>query len=44
MALFPDGETIVTSDGDEILRFWNVFSRAHLQKVSAQFIHWKKYF
>jgi cell division cycle 20-like protein 1 (cofactor of APC complex) len=43
MAVSTDGESIMTGGGDEILRFWNVFSRAHLQKVSAQVIHWKKY-
>jgi cell division cycle 20-like protein 1 (cofactor of APC complex) len=35
MAVSPNGESIVTGDGDEILRFWNVFSRAHSQKGSA---------
>jgi cell division cycle 20-like protein 1 (cofactor of APC complex) len=42
MAVSPDGEAIVTGGGDEVLRFWNVFRKPHLQKVSAQFIHWEK--
>jgi cell division cycle 20-like protein 1 (cofactor of APC complex) len=44
MALSPDGETILTSGGDQIVRFWNIFSGVHSQKVNAQFIYWKKYF
>ena len=31
----PDGESIVTGAGDETLRFWNVFSKAHTQKVCS---------
>lgn len=44
LAMSPDGEAIVTGAGDETLRFWNVFSKARSQKVSAQFIHREKYF
>jgi WD40 repeat protein len=44
MAMSPDGEAVVTGGGDEILNFWNVFSKPRSPKVSAQFIHWEKYF
>ncbi|PNF16267.1 hypothetical protein B7P43_G11644, partial [Cryptotermes secundus] len=44
LAVSPDGETIVTAGGDETIRFWDIFSKAHSQKVSAQFILWKKLF
>jgi WD40 repeat protein len=44
LAVSPDGETIVTAGGDETIRFWDVFSKARSQKVSAQFIKWKKLF
>jgi cell division cycle 20-like protein 1 (cofactor of APC complex) len=37
MAVSPDGEAIVNGGGDEILCFWNVFSKAPSPKVSAQF-------
>ena len=29
----PDGENVVTGAGDETLRFWHVFSKAHSSKV-----------
>jgi hypothetical protein len=44
MAMSPDGESVATGGGDEILCYWNVFSTPHSQKVSAQFIHWEKVF
>jgi WD40 repeat protein len=44
MAVSPDGEAIVTSAGDETLHCWNMFSKAHSQKVSTQFIYWEKIF
>ena len=31
----PDGEAIVTGAGDETLRFWNVFSKSHSNRVSV---------
>jgi cell division cycle 20-like protein 1 (cofactor of APC complex) len=39
----PDG-AVVTSGGDQTLRFWNVFSKSHSEKVSAQFNCWEKIF
>jgi len=33
-AMSPDGEAIVTGAGDETLRFWNVFSKTHSNRVS----------
>jgi WD40 repeat protein len=44
MAVSPDGEAIVTGAGVKALHFWTMFSKAHSQKVSAQFIHWRKIF
>jgi cell division cycle 20-like protein 1 (cofactor of APC complex) len=44
MAVSPNGETIVTGAGDKTLRFWNMFSKASSQKVSAQFVHWGNIF
>jgi cell division cycle 20-like protein 1 (cofactor of APC complex) len=35
LAMSPDGEAIVTGGGKETLHLWNVFSRAHSQKVGA---------
>ena len=32
-AMSPDGENVVTGAGDETLRFWHVFSKAHSNKV-----------
>eukprot|EP00794_Sanderia_malayensis_P008165 gene8164-9038_t len=34
LSMSPDGESIVTGAGDETLRFWNVFSKAHTQQES----------
>jgi hypothetical protein len=39
MAVSPDREAMVVALEDDILRFWNMFSKARSQKVSAQFIH-----
>jgi WD40 repeat protein len=44
MAVSPDGEAVVTGAADQTLRFWNVFSTPHSQKVSVQFMHWEKVF
>lgn len=35
--MFFDGEVIVIGVGDEIFRFWNVFSKIRLIKVSDIF-------
>lgn len=32
LAMSSNGEVIVTSAGDETIRFWKVFSKAHSQK------------
>jgi WD40 repeat protein len=42
LAVSPDRKTIVTGSRDESLRLWNVFSKAHSPKVSAQFIQCRK--
>ena len=31
----PDGESVVTGAGDETLRFWHVFCKAHSSKVHS---------
>jgi WD40 repeat protein len=38
LAASPHGKTIVAGGGDESLRLWTVFGKAHSHKVSAQFI------
>jgi WD40 repeat protein len=44
MAVSPDGVAVVTGGREETLCLWNVFSTPHSQKVTAQFIHWQKFF